>query len=108
MLVLTFSSTNSGNNSAYDSAPYYDIADDIIYVGDDGPTGSPGRLHKFTGVFNGTPAEVATGGWPAIVASGENRLGYAGLRLGKRQHFRGRPGDHQLPRNWVWRRVALG
>ena len=74
MLVLTFSSTNGGNNSAYVSAPYYDIADDIIYVGDDGPNGAPGLLHKFTGVFNGTPAEVATTAWPAIVASGENLL----------------------------------
>ena len=34
------------------SAPYYDYADDKMWVGDDG-----GTLHSFTGVFNGTPAE---------------------------------------------------
>jgi hypothetical protein len=75
MLVLTFSSTNDGGNSSFYSAPYYDIADDIIYVGDDGPSGAPGRLHKFTNVFLGTPAEVATGGWPATVASNDQPLG---------------------------------
>jgi hypothetical protein len=32
------------------SSPYYDIADDTIYVGDDS-----GRLHQITGVFTGTP-----------------------------------------------------
>ena len=38
---------------------------DIAYVGDD-----TGRLHKFTPVFSGTPAEVTTGGWPVTVSSG--------------------------------------
>lgn len=42
------------------SSPYIDYTDDIAYVGDDA-----GYLHKFTGVFNGTPTEVTTGGWPA-------------------------------------------
>ena len=32
------------------SSPYYDIADDTIYVGDDG-----GKLDQITGVFTGTP-----------------------------------------------------
>jgi hypothetical protein len=43
------------------SAPYVDYTNDVIYVGD-----SKGSLHKFTGVFNGTPAEV-TAVWPIIV-----------------------------------------
>jgi hypothetical protein len=43
------------------SAPYVDYANDVIYLGD-----NKGSLHKFTGVFNGTPAEV-TAGWPIIV-----------------------------------------
>jgi len=43
------------------SAPFVDYANDVIYVGD-----NKGSLHKFTGVFNGTPAEV-TAGWPIVV-----------------------------------------
>jgi hypothetical protein len=45
------------------SAPYVDYANDVIYVGD-----NSGILHKFTGVFNSTPAEV-TIGWPITVNS---------------------------------------
>ncbi len=48
------------------SAPFY-IYDgtDTLYVGD-----ASGYLHKFTGVFNGTPGEMTTG-WPVkISASG--------------------------------------
>ena len=44
------------------SAPYYDYASDVLYAGDDN-----GVLHKFTGVFLGTPAEVTAGGWPLTV-----------------------------------------
>ena len=40
------------------SAPYYDWTTDTLYVGDDS-----GKLHKFTPVFYGTPAEVVSG-WP--------------------------------------------
>jgi hypothetical protein len=47
------------------SSPFYDYAEDFLYVGDNN-----GRLHKFTGVFNGTPAEVTTGGWPLIINAG--------------------------------------
>lgn len=47
------------------SAPYYDYSSDALYVGDD-----LGVLHKFTPVFNGTPAEIVTGGWPLTVHSG--------------------------------------
>jgi hypothetical protein len=53
-------STNTGDPR---SAPYVDYANDVIYVGD-----IFGVLHKFTGVFNGTPAEVSTG-WPITVNS---------------------------------------
>jgi len=56
------------NGGANDSASsvFYDYPSDTIYVGDDG-----GRLHKFTGVFGGTPTE-AGGTWPVNVnASGE-------------------------------------
>ena len=45
------------------SAPFVDYTNDVVYVGD-----SSGSLHKFTGVFNGTPAEV-TAGWPILVNS---------------------------------------
>jgi hypothetical protein len=45
------------------SAPYYDYAsDDSLYVGD-----NSGKLHKFTGVFVGSPAEV-TASWPATLS----------------------------------------
>jgi hypothetical protein len=47
------------------SAPFYNYALDILYVGDD-----KGVLHKFTGVFLGTPAEVTAGGWPITVHAG--------------------------------------
>jgi len=55
----------SFNGSANDtnSPPFYDYADDIMYVGD-----NSGKLHKFTGVFLGTPAEV-TVSWPIAVSS---------------------------------------
>ena len=44
------------------SSLFVDYDNDVGYVGDDA-----GRLHKITGVFNGTPAEVTTGGWPIPV-----------------------------------------
>ena len=34
-----------------------------------GTTTSCAFLHQFTGVFNGTPAESSTNGWPVVVAS---------------------------------------
>jgi len=67
MTTLTFTGTLV---SSYYSAPYYDYGDDILYVGDDGPSGGEGQLHKFTGVFNGTPAEVTSSPWP--IALGED------------------------------------
>jgi len=56
----------SGGSNDSASSVYYDYASDAIYVGDDG-----GRLHKFTGIFNGTPAEAGSP-WPVSVnTSGE-------------------------------------
>src|SRR5580692_3997955 len=52
----------SGSQPDTLSAPFYNYATDELYVGDDN-----GVLHKFTGVFLGTPAEVTTGGWPITV-----------------------------------------
>ena len=52
-----------GKASDTDSSPFYNYGADTLYVGD-----NRGVLHKFTGVFNGTPAEVTTGGfWPVTV-----------------------------------------
>ena len=54
------------NGAAQDtnSAPFYDYNTDILYVGDNN-----GKLHKFTGVFNGTATEFTTG-WPITVNLG--------------------------------------
>jgi hypothetical protein len=48
------------------SSPFYDFAhgSDTLYVGDD-----VGSLHKFTGVFSGSPAEATTNGWPVAVSA---------------------------------------
>ncbi len=59
-LTLTFSGT-SANDSA--SSVFCDYATDTIYVGDDA-----GQLHKFSGVFQGTPGEIASP-WPVAVSS---------------------------------------
>jgi hypothetical protein len=61
MVTLPF----SGGHSDTFSAPYYDYSGDIAYVGDDS-----GYLHKFTGVFAGTPAEVTTA-WPVHLGSNQ-------------------------------------
>jgi hypothetical protein len=45
------------------SSAYYDYGSDTIWVGDDS-----GKLHQFTGVFLGTPAEN-TSGWPVTVSA---------------------------------------
>jgi hypothetical protein len=60
MISLTFTTATVSSSS-----PFYHYASDELYVGDDA-----GVLHKFTGVFNGTPTEVITGGWPITVNSG--------------------------------------
>ena len=51
--------TMNGNVGATRSSPFVDYTGDIAYVGDDS-----GKIHKFTGVFKGTPTEVTSGGWP--------------------------------------------
>jgi hypothetical protein len=48
-LTMTF----INNETDTDSSPFYDYANDIIYVGDDF-----GYIHQFTNVFKGTPAET--------------------------------------------------
>jgi hypothetical protein len=54
----------TGSPSDSYSSPFYDYSSDTLYVGDDG-----GKLHKFSPVFNGTPAEITSGGWPVQVSS---------------------------------------
>jgi hypothetical protein len=58
---------HDGNGVAVDdrtSSPFYDYTSDIAWVG-----GANGWLHKLTGVFNATPTEVTTGGYPVHVNS---------------------------------------
>jgi len=61
---------NGGRNDS-NSSPYYDSDTDTFYVGDDPTTRGTthSTLHKFTGVFNGNPAEVLTGGWPVTLGT---------------------------------------
>jgi len=49
-------------NPDTNSSPFYDYFNDVLYVGDDN-----GTFHEFSGVFNGTPAEVTIGGWPVLL-----------------------------------------
>ncbi len=65
-----FSFTFSNGASDTNSSPFYNYSNDSLYVGDD-----DGVLHKFTGVFNGTPAEVTSGGWPMTISSGNYLTG---------------------------------
>ena len=60
MTVIAF---NGGPNNT-NSSPFYDYTNDELYVGADN-----GTLHKFTGVFNGTPAESGSP-WPVTVSTG--------------------------------------
>lgn len=46
------------------TGPFVDYAHDVAYVT---TNGTASVVHKFSGVFNGTPAEVITGGWPATI-----------------------------------------
>ncbi len=57
--MTTIAFSGGANDSG--SSVYYDYASDSVYVGDDS-----GKLHKFTGVFNGTPAEAGSP-WPVQV-----------------------------------------
>jgi hypothetical protein len=58
MVTLTLKGT--GTRADTISSPFYDYAHDALYVGD-----ASGGLHKFTPVFNGTPAEVGSP-WVAL------------------------------------------
>jgi len=59
-----FSMNFSDSASDSGSSAWYDYGLDTVWVGDDN-----GMLHKFTGVFAGSPAEVTTGGWPVKVSA---------------------------------------
>lgn len=60
MFTITFS--GSPNNTW--SSPVYDYNSDSLYVGD-----ASGKLHKFSPVFNGAPAEVSAS-WPVQLKHG--------------------------------------
>ena len=62
--MYTLAFANAKNDTF--SAPFYDYAHDLLYVGDDS-----GNLHQFAGVFNGSPVE-STSPWP--VNLGTNKL----------------------------------
>jgi hypothetical protein len=59
MTTITFSS--SGTDLGW-SSPFYDYTSDSLWV-----AGNNGLLHKFSPVFNGTPAEVVGSGWPVTL-----------------------------------------
>ncbi len=60
---MVTSAFSGGHNDTF-SAPFYDFTGDTVYVGDDS-----GNLHKFTGVFKGTPAEVVVSPWPVNLSA---------------------------------------
>ncbi len=51
MISVAFQSPRANQDTI--SSPWYDYPSDTLWVGDSG-----GYLHKFTGVFNGTPGEM--------------------------------------------------
>ena len=65
--MTTFLLRNSDRTPLADttSSVYYDYGSDTAFVGS-----AAGWLHKFTPVFQGTPAVVKTGGWPVQVNLG--------------------------------------
>ena len=58
--------TLSGSPAVSNSAVFVDYKNDVGYVG-----GNSGILHKLTPFFNGSLAEVTTGGWPVTVSSAD-------------------------------------
>ena len=58
MTRLTFG--NSTDDTI--SSPFYDYTNDVIYVGD-----SNGYLHRFSGIFSGTPGETGSP-WPEHIS----------------------------------------
>lgn len=65
MYVMTLNGTSNVGSTPTYSSPFVDYGDDVLWVGD-----GNGRLHKFTGVFKGTPTEVVGGGFPATLEAG--------------------------------------
>jgi len=59
MTRITFSGSANDTNSS----PFVDYIHDTLYVGD-----NSGKLHQFTGVFGGTPAESGSP-WPVTVSA---------------------------------------
>lgn len=51
------------------SSPFVDYTHDVAYVAAD-----DGKIHKFTGIFRGTPTEVTTGDWPFQGINGTNHV----------------------------------
>ena len=58
----------SGATQDTRSSPFYNYSTDELYVGD-----NSGNVHKFTGVFNGTPAEAGAP-WPVLPSGNKNIL----------------------------------
>lgn len=56
--------TLNGSPNDTNSPPFYVYRTDTMYVGD-----NSGKLHQFTGVFLGTPAETMTNGWPVTLSA---------------------------------------
>jgi len=62
---ITFANGNDDTGDAGAISPsslFYDYIGDFAVVGDDG-----GNLHEFANMFNGSPAEVTTSGWPVAM-----------------------------------------
>jgi hypothetical protein len=67
MTSITFSGGTTATDS--NSSPFYDYQHDVLYVGD-----NIGVLHKFTGVFSGTPGESSSNGWPVTVSTQTSKV----------------------------------
>lgn len=67
--TISFSTAAGANNNSAGgatwSSPFVDYATDTLWAGD-----GNGILHKFTGVFQTTPGEVTSGGFPRVVDAG--------------------------------------
>ena len=63
--AITFDGISNTGGTPTFSSPFVDYSGDVLWAGD-----GNGRLHKFTGVFQGSPAEVIGGGFPATVEAG--------------------------------------